>query len=73
LLNWLQRWRKPTVSIRDIRIYGPTSIRNRESAINSVEVLVKHGWLVPTETRRRDWRHWQVVRKGAIVHPTVAA
>ena len=47
LLDFLQRWAKPTVSVRDIRIFGPLSLRNRESAISSVEVLVKHGWLVP--------------------------
>src|SRR5262249_18998194 len=73
LLDWLQRWNKPTISIRDIRIYGPRSIKKPEIAISSVEILVAHGWLTPLQTRRRDWRHWQVVRKGPIVHPTVVA
>jgi len=72
LLNWLQRWSKPTVTAREIRIYGPTSIRDRESVISSVEVLVAHGWLVPHKPPRRDMRQWRIVRKGPIVHPTVA-
>src|SRR5262245_45573505 len=71
LLDWLQRWRKPTVSAREIRIYGPCSIRDRESTINSIEVLVRHGWLVPSKPSRHDRRVWQVVRRP-MVHPTVA-
>jgi hypothetical protein len=72
LLDWLQHWSKPTVSARDICIYGPNSIRDRESAIASAEILVKNGWLVPIKTRRYDMHEWQIVRKP-IVHPTVAA
>ena len=32
LLDWLQRWDKPTVCVRDIRIYGPGSLRNQKKA-----------------------------------------
>ena len=59
LLNFLQRWTKPTISSRDIRIYGPKSIRNRESAVRSAQILAAQGWLVPLEARV-----WQVVRKN---------
>ena len=72
LLDWLQHWAKPTVSAREIRIYGPKSIRDRQSALNSAETLVKYGWLIPTQTPRRDRRVWQIVHKS-IVRPTVAA
>ena len=73
LLDFLQQhWTKPTVSARDICIYGPNFIRDRESAINSAETLVKHGWLIPNKTRRHDMREWQIVRRP-IIHPTVAA
>ena len=49
LLDWLLRdWTKPTISARDIYTYGPNSIRDRESAIDLAEILVKHGWLVPS-------------------------
>ena len=71
LLDWLQHWAKPTVTAREICVYGPNPIRDRESAINSAEILVKNGWLVPIKTRRHDMREWQIVRKP-IIHPTVA-
>ena len=45
LLDWLQHWSKPTVSARDICIYGPNAIRDRQRAIDSAEILVKNGWL----------------------------
>jgi|SRR5215472_1952936 hypothetical protein len=72
LLTWLQRWPKPTISSRDIRIWGPMALRDREIATNSIEVLIRHGWLVPTKTRQRNYRILEIVRKGPIVHPTVA-
>jgi len=71
LLDWLQHWTKPTISTRDIHIYGPNSIRDRESAINSAQTLVDCGWLIPLKAHRRDMHKWQVVRK-TIVHPNVA-
>jgi hypothetical protein len=72
LLTFLQKWPKPTISRRDIYIYGPQSLRNREGAINAAEFLVKTGWLVPHKTHRHDWRVWEIVRKP-IAHPTIAA
>src|SRR5262249_33974668 len=63
LLDWLQRWPKPTVSARDIYTFGPSAIRDRENAIGLVEILVKHGWLIPLQTRRRDTKEWQIVRE----------
>ena len=71
LLDWLQHWTKPTVRARDICIYGPNSLRDQERVIDSAEILVKNGWLVPLKTRRHDMRAWQIVRKP-IIHPTVA-
>jgi hypothetical protein len=71
LLDWLQHWGKPTIRVRDIRIYGPRSLRGRESAIDSAQILQKEGWLIPLKTRRRDSLEWQVVRKP-IIQPTVA-
>jgi hypothetical protein len=35
-----------------------------------IEVLVRHGWLTPIQSRQRNMRHWQVVRRP-IVHPDV--
>jgi hypothetical protein len=73
LLDFLQQhWTKPTITSREICRSAPNAIRNQKSAINSAEILVKTGWLVPIKTRRRDMREWQIVRKP-VVHPTVAA
>ena len=61
LLNWLQRWPKPTVSSRDIRIWGPLALHNREAAIHTAQILVAHGFLSPITDRK-----WQVIRKPLI-------
>ena len=72
LLTWLQRhWNKATISERQIRIYGPHCLRNRGSARESAEELVRHGWLNRLEVRRRDMRAWEIVRKP-ILNPIVA-
>jgi hypothetical protein len=71
LLDWLQHWNKPRVRVRDVRIFGPNSLRNQKSAISAAETLVKEGWLVPSKTLRRDSLEWQIVRKP-IIRPTVA-
>lgn len=70
LLDWLQRWRKPTISSRQICQFGPRPKQNRDSVIKTAEILVKHGWLTPIKTHRPDMRHWQIVRRP-IVHPSV--
>jgi hypothetical protein len=72
LLDWLPYWGKPTIRVRDIRIYGPRSLRGRESAIDSAQVLQKEGWLVPLKTRQRNMHQWEIVRKP-IIRATVAA
>ena len=73
LLDWLQRdLARPSISTRQICIYGPNAVRNRNRANDAVEILVKEGWLVPIQTRRRDMHQWLIVRKP-IIHPTVAA
>ena len=45
LLDWLQRWHKPTVRMNEILVYGPRPVRKRENALNSAQKLVEHGWL----------------------------
>ena len=72
LLDFLQRWHKNTISIRDIRNHGPRSIRNREIATNAVKVLTEHGWLIPLKTQQRNWHRWQIIQKGIVVYPNVA-
>jgi hypothetical protein len=73
LLDWVLRQRKQIITSKDLYQYAPRCIRfDRENAVRTAEVLVRHGWLARLPTRRRDARAWQVIRKGAIVHRTVA-
>ncbi len=72
LLDWLQRWEKPTVRVRDIRVYGPYALRNQKSVTDSAEVLVKNGWLIPVQTRQYNGHKWRIVRRP-IADPSIAA
>ncbi|HVI68544.1 MAG TPA: hypothetical protein VM910_39125 [Bradyrhizobium sp.] len=71
LLDWLPRWPQDTITVRQIRVYGPYTIRNRRSAIDAAEVLVTNGWLKPIKPSRPDTYAWQITRK-TILHPPVA-
>ena len=63
LRDWLlTHWDKPSVAARDIQRFGPNSIRDRETAINLAEILVKDGWLVPLRSHRHDRHEWQIIR-----------
>jgi hypothetical protein len=72
LLDFLQRWNKSTIATRDIRIYGPGSIRDRKTAVDAAEVLVRTGWLVPLKPYRYG-RKWQIIERPRIVAPKVAS
>jgi hypothetical protein len=71
LLDWLQTWNKENISLREIHIYGPRSVRGREQVVSTAETLVKYGWLVPAKKHRRDMHKWVIVRRP-IVAPDVA-
>jgi hypothetical protein len=74
LMAWLPRWPKATISVRDIRIYGPMCLRDPEIASGAIEVLAGYGWLVPVQTRQRNMNWWQIVRgrEPAVASPGVA-
>jgi hypothetical protein len=59
LLDWLNRRPGDFITARDIRIYGPGALRNRESALRSAQILAAHGFLIPLAAHK-----WQVVRKN---------
>ena len=64
LLDWLvNHWTKPTITVREIRIYGPNAIRDGKTAVSTAEILVEQGWLIPLKAHRRDRREWQIVPK----------
>jgi hypothetical protein len=72
LHHWLQHgWTRPTVRARDICYRGPNSMRKRARAIGLAEILVGHGWLIPSPARRRDTKEWRIVR-GTGAYPTLA-
>jgi hypothetical protein len=80
LLDFLQKWGKSTISEREIRVYGPGCLRNRESAIKAAETLVRFGWLIATPTRPnargRRGHQWEITPKTVakpVVRPAVAA
>jgi hypothetical protein len=62
LMAWLPRWPKATISVRDVRLFGPNSLRNPEIATDAIEVLADYGWLVPVMTRQRNMLWWQIRR-----------
>jgi hypothetical protein len=62
LMAWLPRWPKETISVREVRIFGPISLRDRKIAEDAVEALVSCGRLVPVETRQRNMNWWLIVR-----------
>ena len=71
MLDWLQRWPKPTVSACEIYQYAPRSVRpDKEKAIKTAETLVRYGWLTALKPRHRNYRIWEITRKP-IIHPTV--
>lgn len=64
LLDWLvNHWDKTTVTAREIRIYGPRSVRHGKTALNLTQTLTERGWLVPVKGNRRDKREWKIAGK----------
>jgi len=72
LLDFLQKWRSPTIRSVDILMYGPNCTRKRDSANDATEILEERGWLIPLPTNQSNWRRWQIVRKPTAVYPTIA-
>jgi hypothetical protein len=64
LLAWLVNyWGKPTITLRDIRAYGPNCIRDPADTIRLTKTLVECGWLAPVEAWRRDMKKWRIIRE----------
>jgi hypothetical protein len=64
LLYWLtHHWKKATISVREICVYGPQITRNRKSAIDLAETLAQRGFLLPIRTHRIDRKVWLIVRE----------
>jgi hypothetical protein len=70
LLEWTQNWTRPTVGVRDIVLYGPNPLRNRELAMELANTLAQCGWLIRVKSRC-DTRIWKIVR-GPTQSPIIA-
>src|SRR5262245_31420595 len=66
MLDWRQRWNKPTVRMNEILVYGPRSLRKRKIEIDAAQVLVKHRWLTQLQARKPNIVEWQVDRRGVV-------
>jgi hypothetical protein len=64
LLNWLLRWPKPVLTLNDLRNFSPRSIRDKETAIRSAQILAAHGHLTPLAAHK-----WQINRQPLIPTP----
>lgn len=63
LLKWiLDSWDEPTISIKEICVYGPRP-RIRKEAVSRAETLAQQGWLIPVKTRQHDGKKWRIVRE----------
>jgi hypothetical protein len=67
LLHWIQSQGQSVISLRNIRAFGPNSIRDRPMALKQIEILVQHGWLVPLPAHRKDRLVWRLPPPGATV------
>jgi hypothetical protein len=74
LMAWLPRWPKATISVRDVRLYGPNSLRDPKIAADAIEVLASYGWLAPVEGRQHNSKWWEIARgpDQAVASPGVA-
>jgi hypothetical protein len=65
LQDWLDRkWRRSSICLREICVYGPHADRNRQTVLNLALELVRQGVLVPIEARQRNTLKWRIVRKS---------
>lgn len=51
LRRWLlERWIEPEITVRDVLQLGPNALRESPKAMAALNLLQKHGWLVPLES-----------------------
>jgi hypothetical protein len=72
LLDWLQRWNKPTITPRQIRIYAPKYFRSQERVLGAADVLIQYGWLTALKPRGKNTHEWEIVRKN-VIRPLVGS
>jgi hypothetical protein len=70
LLDWLQRWNKDTVTVRDIHIYGPNAIRGQKT-LAAAKILIKNGWLAPIKPHGYNGHKWKILKRPSVIAPNV--
>jgi hypothetical protein len=70
LLNFLQRWDGDSVTLRDLRVWGPRFCRDPSKAVSAAKTLVEFGWLAATKPHWPGTYAWRIIRKN-IVRPAV--
>src|SRR5215831_12834346 len=61
---WLDRkWRRSTITWRELRVYGPHSDRDKQTTLNHALILVEQGFLAPIEGRQHNTLKWRIIRK----------
>lgn len=75
-LRYCQGRKSPLVSLPDVYQYGPHRIGNSDKARKIVNILIKHGWLIPVEggaeiDGKRRQEVWRVVGHRAEVKTVV--
>ena len=68
LLNWLSRRPGATITHRQIRNFGPGSVRDKEIAMRSAEVLTAHGFLT-----RINSTTWKINRDPLVPQPVASS
>jgi hypothetical protein len=64
LLNFLQRWPRDLICLRDLRIFGPRMVRAEQSVIDSsIALLIRHSHLAVAPSHRRDRHVWKIIRR----------
>src|SRR5262245_38702175 len=64
LLAWIVNyWPKTTITLRDIRAYGPNSVRDPADILSLTKTLTECGWLTPVKAWRRDMKRWRIMRE----------
>jgi hypothetical protein len=64
LLSWLIHfWPGESITLRDVRAFGPNCARDPVDAVRLTQALTEFGWLKPAPVHRRDMRRWTIVRE----------
>ena len=63
LLDWLMnRWTKNSVTLRDVLVFGPGCVRDREVALSLMQTLVARRWVAEVKAHRYDMKRWGIAR-----------